>query len=285
MEALLTPSAAYGCIDLLKSIDRQVLSMSQIATLKFGASPTPKIVEHALSLKWVEEHAGGVLVITDRGQTCLEMDKTVSQLRYLLSYYFVERHDPWLQLARQGRLRLLIQAPPEITQLLHEAELANGDDDEIVQFWDALAEQVRGEKNRRNLKTGRIGERLTMEFEADRTGRKPEWMALNSNHFGYDVLSCVSAEDESLLKIDAKCSLDSIARARFHVTRFEWQIAETSAEYQFHIWNLYGKTKRLAVLRSSVLAPHIPVNQNSGSWESVEVPHVVFEDRFIDYIC
>jgi hypothetical protein len=280
MTALLTPSTAYGCLDLLKSISQQTINITQAATLNFGAIPTSRVLEYAVSLKCVVEQPGGGLEITDRGKTCLELEQTVSQLRYLLSHYFVERRDPWLQLARRGRFHVLLQAPPEITQLLHEAELAEGDEEEIVLFWDRLAERVRGEKDRRNLEIGRIGERLTIQFETERTGRKPDWMALESDHFGYDVLSSLSADDRRFLKIETKCSFDSIAKARFHVTRHEWRTAEASEEYQFHIWNLEGKSKQLAVLNTTSVAPHIPINQSSGSWEVVEIPQSAFQDHF-----
>jgi hypothetical protein len=280
MKTLLTPSAAYGCIDLLKAIDRQSLNTQQILTLILGACQTQEILQQTHNLNLIAENNDGTFRVTEKGKACLEKQETVSQLRYLLNDYLSKQDDPWLQLARRGRLNVLLKAPPAITQLLHEAELADGDDDETVNFWDELAERLRADRNKENVATGRIGEKLTMKLEAQRTGQKPEWMALNGNHFGYDVLSRISATDGTLLKIEVKCSLNNLLRASFHVTRHEWHTAEMSNYYQFHLWSLQGGLKQLAVLHASVIAPHIPVNRNSGIWESVEIPFAAFQDHF-----
>ena len=203
-----------------------------------------------------------------------------SQLRFLLSDYFAIRRDPWLQLARRGRLHVLLQAPAEISQLLHEAGLANEFDQEVIDFWDELAALLHNEKDKNQLEIGRAGERLSVRFETNRTGIEPKWVALDSNQYGYDVLTRVSDTDETPLKIETKCSSTSISSAKFHLTRFEWETAERSNNYQFHIWALGKSTQMLANLTVVDVSPHIPINQNQGSWENVEIPFGIFESLF-----
>lgn len=277
MSIFLTPSAAYGCINLLSLVEQQELSGQQLVLLNLGPVSTVEIIEHAASLEWVAVGPKGFFAITERGKTCLSLPHVKSQLRFLLKEYFISRRDPWLQLARRGRLHVLLQSPPEILQLFHEAGLASGVDQETIDFWDELAALLRGEKDKRNAETGRLGEKLTMLFEARRTGLEPRWMALESNQYGYDVLSHISNTDDTPLKIETKCSIASVPSAKFHLTRFEWQIAEHSNNYNFHVWAASENSIMLAVLTVAEVAPHIPTNQNGGSWETVEIPYDLFE--------
>lgn len=277
MPIFLTPSAAYGCINLLSTIERQKLNSQQLISLNFGPVSTSIIVDHAESLNWVSVDAKGRFIVTERGRTCLSLSHTKNQLRFLLKDYFLNRRDPWLQLARRGRLHVLLQSPPEILQLFHEAGLAEGSDQETIEFWDGLAALLRSERDKNNLETGRIGEKLTVFFESKRTGIEPKWMALESNHYGYDVLTCVSKVDKRPLKIETKCSFASVSNAKFHLTKFEWQTAERSNNYNFHIWAVSEKSTLLAVLSVAEIMPHIPVDQNGGSWETVEIPFRLFD--------
>jgi hypothetical protein len=281
MSVFLTPSAAYGCINLLSIVEQQELNDQQLTLLNFGPVSTAGIIDYADSLDWVSVDAKGFFVVTERGKSCLSLPDTKSQLRFLLKDYFLNRRDPWLQLARRGRLHVLLQSPPEILQLFHEAELAINTDQETINFWDELAALLRGEKDKKNSDTGRMGERLTMLFETERTGFEPKWMALESNQYGYDVLTRNSNADETPLKIETKCSLASVSLAKFHLTRFEWQTAERSNNYNFHIWATSEKTMRLAILTVAEVARHIPINQNGGSWEPVEIPYELFDFQSI----
>ena len=277
MSIFLTPSAAYGCFNLLPILEQQNLKSQELASLNFGPIKTAKIIDHAVSLDWIKENDNGFVTLTEHGKFCHSLSDTKRKLRYLLKNYFLRRHDPWLQLAKRGRSHVLLHAPPEILQLFHEAELAIHSDQDTINFWDELAALMREGKNKKNLETGRIGERLTILFETQRTGFVPDWMALESNDYGYDVLTRHSKADKTPLKIETKCSLSPISSAKFHLTRFEWKTAERSKNYNFHIWDASEKIKKLAILTVSEVARHIPMNQNGGSWEIVEIPFNLFD--------
>jgi len=277
MAVLLTPSAAYGCINLLTIVERQKIDRQHLVTLNFGPIATRTIVEHVQALDWVAVNSEGCFIVTERGRLCLQLSQTKNQLRLLLKEYFSSRRDPWLQLARRGRMHVLLQSPPEILQLLHEAGLADDVDEETIEFWDDLATLTRNEGDKKNVETGRVGERMSVQFEHKRTGYEPRWMALESNHYGYDVLTRVSNSNETPLKIETKCSLATVSHAKFHITKFEWQTAEQSNNYNFHIWSVSEKATMLAVLNVAQVAPHIPINQHGGLWETVEIPFRLFD--------
>jgi hypothetical protein len=278
--ALLTPSTAYACIDFLAEISEQNMSVSELKSLRFSSASAQTVLENVSALGWIKEDSDGSVSIAHRGQECLELNHATEQLRFLLTDYFFLRQDPWLQLARRGRIHVLLQAPPEISQLLHEAELAEGENDEVVRFWDDVADRVRGDKDRNRTEVGRTGERLSLLYETKRTGKKPRWVALDSDEFGYDLLSIASASDPAPMKIECKCSERPLGEATLYLTRNEWETADKSERYCFHLWNTASHKTRLAVICVEDMRPHVPENRRSGSWETAQVPFLAFEQLF-----
>lgn len=279
--ALLTPSTAYACIDFLAEVSEQNLSTSELKNLRFSSISTQIVVDNVRALGWIVEEPNGRVSIAHRGQECLRLDQATKQLRYLLAEYFLLRRDPWLQLARRGRIHVLLQAPSEIAQLLYEAELAEGEQDDVVQFWDNLADRIRGDRDRNRTEIGRTGEKLSLAYETKRTGKKPRWVALDSDEFGYDLLSQASQKEPAPTKIECKCSERKLAEATLHLTRHEWETADSSERYYFHLWNTASHKPRLAILCVEDMRPHVPENRSHGSWEMVQVPFIAFESLFV----
>jgi hypothetical protein len=91
---------------------------------------------------------------------------------------------PLIQNASFGRKKVIAFAGTQIGQVFVEASLADGDDDGVVAFWDAMAVMARGQKNDRLTAVGRQGERLTLAYEKMRTGREPKWIAIDNNEDG-----------------------------------------------------------------------------------------------------
>ena len=59
--------------------------------------------------------------------------------------------------------------------------------------------------------------------------------------------------------------------AKIHITRNEWETAQSSLNYIFHVWHLSGENQ-LFVLSVSDIEKHIPTNNLAGEWETVEIP-------------
>ena len=119
----------------------------------------------------------------------------------LLGDYIRVCNSPWVQLIQHGRKDVLINAPPPITQLFYDADLAESTSDGVVAFWDEMSAFVRSAKDQRLNAIGRTGEKLSLEFEEQRVGKRPKWTALEGNKFGYDLLSQMSSTDALPLKL------------------------------------------------------------------------------------
>lgn len=278
----LSPGVAFGCMELLNVACRNAVTPTGVLSLSLGSIPSRTIYEAAIGLQWLEVNADGLLGPTARGERALSQADDRVRLRSMLVDYIDLQRPAWLQLAPAGRRETLLQAPPGIRQIFVEAGLAYGEDDQTVAFWDGLAARARGVRDAAMSEVGRRGERLTIAHELMRTGFRPKWIALESSTDGYDVLSRLSGTDSRRLTIEVKASERPLPYAVFHLTRNEWETAETALCHRFHLWELSTPEPRLASLVIDDVRGHVPANQGQGSWEAVTIPFGAFADRFRD---
>ena len=278
----LSPGLAQGCFELLGITSRNALTFAQIhfSFSQLGSLPSARVVETAQALKWLCANETGIAVLTPFGARLQSLTGYEPMLRQaLLDYIDVER-PAWVQNATFGRMKVIAFAGNQIGQVFVEAGLADGTDDEVVAFWDAMAARARGQKNDRLTAIGRQGERLTIAHEEGRTGRKPKWVAIDNNEDGYDVLSIVNTEDTRSLSIEVKSSTMGLSGV-FHLSRNEWERAQETENHSFHLWDMRANRQPcLAVISPQDMKDHIPSDQGAGSWESAEIPFKVFQERF-----
>jgi hypothetical protein len=277
---VLSPGVAYGCFELLRLLELTPMPVPAARALgKLGVVSAKRVTDCSMLLGWVEVNEAGLLAPTLRGQAVSAMPRTEEKLREAL-LDMVSAMDPsWVQNARFGRRRVLQYAPPEIAQICREAGLVDASTPEVVTFWDVLAAQARGLHDVRLNETGRVGERLTLCYEERRTGRAPQWIALESNEDGYDVLSSVNAENRMHVCIEVKASQVGL-NGSFYLTRHEWESAKTFLHYHIHLWDLSGAVPRLAVLTLERVLHHLPIDQGNGQWDVICIPFHTFSDDF-----
>lgn len=280
MSEALSPGVAYGCFELLDMLEQTPMPLGAARTLgKLGVVSAERVTRCALLLGWAEVNDGGMLAPTLRGQSIRSMPRTEERLREALLDLIQATDPPWVQGARFGRRHVLQYSPPEIAQVCREAGLANGTAPEVVSFWDLLAARARGLHDVRLNDTGRQGEQLSLLYEEQRTGRRPQWIALESNEDGYDVLSQVSASDTARLCIEVKASTLGLA-GQFYLTRHEWETAQTLLRFSMHLWDLSKSIPKLATVDIAQLATHVSLDQGHGRWDSVCIPFSSFAATF-----
>lgn len=279
----LSPGLAQGCFDLLGIASRNSLTLQEIYTsfAYFGSIAVSKVVETTQGLRWIRANDDGTVGVTPSGSQLLSLVGYEPMLRHALLDYIDVVLPPWVQNASFGRARVLAFAGSEIAQVFVEAGLAHGTDDGVVAFWDDLAARARGQKSSRLTAIGRHGERLSLAYEENRTGRRPEWVAIENNADGYDVLSVVGPDDLRQLSIEVKTSAVGTA-GTFYLTRNEWERSLEGANHIFHLWDVStNQTPSLAVVDPQEMQAHIPIDLGSGSWESVSIPFSPFIPRFV----
>jgi hypothetical protein len=280
----LSPGLAQSAFELLHLIGRQGLGVPDVlrGMGRIGGLPSSDVLGIAQSLNWVALSDDGMLRPTERGTQLTDAGSYPLMLRRTILDLADITAPPWLQNASHGRRRLIDFAPIGIGQILVEAEVAEGDVQDIVKFWDTLAALARGRRDDRLLEIGRQGERLTVEYEAARTSRPAKWVALDSNADGFDVLSVKDAHDHSPLTIEVKATRMGI-HGKLFLTRREWEAATGSADHVFHLWKIDERGgPRLATVPAERMAAHIPEDRGEGIWSSVEVPFIAFAEIFGD---
>lgn len=278
----LSPGLAQGCFDLLDIASRNTLTFQEIHTsfAYFGSIATTKVVETTQGLGWIHANDDGTVGVTPSGSKLLSIAGYEPMLRHALLDYIDIVLPPWVQNASFGRARVLAFAGSEIAQVFFEAGLAHGTDEGVVAFWDELAARARGQKSGRLTAIGRDGERLSLAYEENRTGHKPEWVAIENNADGYDILSVVESGNLRQLSIEVKTSTLGLAGS-FHLTRNEWDRALEGANHIFHLWDARANAMpRLAVVEPQEMQNHVPTDLGSGIWESVVIPFAAFSPRF-----
>jgi hypothetical protein len=277
-----SPGLAQGCFELLAITTRQQLTFIEIKSsfAYLGSLPSQDVVETAQRLNWLHAGEQGHAEVTPWGARLLAVTGYEAQLRQALLDYIDIEHPSWVQNASFGRSRVVSFAGSQIAQVFAEAGLADGTNDSIVAFWDALAARARGQRDDKLTEIGRIGERLTIEFETRRTGRPPAWTAIDNNADGYDVLSVVDASDFKRLTIEVKTSTQGTSGFAM-LTRNEWDMAIDSDAHVFHLWNLRDRSQpQLAVISNESMLAHMPVDQGRGAWDCTRIPFSSFIDAF-----
>lgn len=279
----MSPGIAVRCFDVLRITHENPLPLARLRheLPRDHRYDNEAVLKLSQDLGWLRINDIGIVVLTPAGDRLLALDQhgPARFRRALLDYVEVMR-PPWMKLALDGRVRTLQFAPGGFAQLISEAYLAEGYDDEVVYFWDRLAAISRGQDEIRLNEIGRCGERLTLAYERLRTGVDPIWRSIESNADGYDVMSVVSCNDRSLKQIEVKASTLGISGS-LHLTSNEWEMTEAMQHHVFHLWDLSrNDAPRIAIIPRQQMIAHVPVNKGCGKWKEVEIPYSEFKQLF-----
>lgn len=278
----LTPGLAQGCFDLLKIANVQRVTFRQIAEAftHLGGLPAQRVLASVQRFNWIATDEDGCLELTGSGAKLLSLTSYEARLRQALLDYIDADRPSWIQNASYGRARVMAFSGSQIAQVIVEAGLADSHGDDVVAFWDALSARARGQRDRNLTEIGRAGERLTITYEARRTGRRPIWIAIDSNADGYDVLSVMDEKNLKKLTIEVKTSSLG-SRGSLTLTRNEWERATESETHIFHLWDVADRSApELARVSVEAMSIHVPSDRGWGLWEQVEVPFSSFEGLF-----
>ena len=277
-----SPGLAQGCFELLAITTRQKLTFAEIngSFAYLGSLPIHRVVETAQALNWLQASEHGYAEHTPRGSRLFSTTGYEAQLRQALLDYIDIEHPNWIQNASFGRSRVISFAESQIAQVFVESGLADGTSESVVAFWDALAARARGQRDDRLSQIGRLGERLTIDYEFQRTGKAPTWVAIDNNADGYDVLSVVGPTDSHQLTIEVKASTQGTSGFAV-LTRNEWEMAMESERHAFYFWNIRDSSKpKLAIVSREAMLEHMPKDQGLGQWDCTRIPFSAFKDSF-----
>ena len=275
--SVLNSAKKYNCLSLSR-INQLVVG--------YGVDKTSAL-EFANQCNWVS-FVNNDIIITESGERILGdfKDESISQglWRIILYDYIMVCRPAWASRIPLGRKEASFFMTNDEKRCFFEAGLLDASNEAIVLWWDLIASNYREERNAKLEDTGRSGEQLTIRYEEDRTGTKPQWVSIETNLAGYDILSRASADNPSTILIEVKSSIKPINEAKIVLTRNEWDVASCSYNYNryfFYIW-LIGSKNQLAVIPAATLEKHIPKDEGDGRWDTTEIPFSVFVSQFVN---
>ena len=240
---------------------------------------TLDVVDTILACEWIEV-IGKTAKLSLRGiQIAQNFNTAVKQL--MIGDYIRHSKDSWIPLVPRGRKECSPYLPPDVLACIKNAGLLiTPATDNIVLWWDQQAQFIRKEQELAILEIGRVGEKLTLEYERRRTGKDPVWKSIESNLAGYDILSILEKGSTARLPIEVKTSKKPIKTANAYITRHEWEVAIESENHKFYFWQFDGNHKKLATLDVIDLQPNIPNDEGAGVWQTATIPFFTYADRF-----
>ena len=260
-------------------------SLSELSYSKIVSISAEDIFEFSSSCGWASESESG-LTLTTRGIGLLRFQTQgllIDLKRQMLTDYVLKCAPIWANRIPYGRREATIFMTKDERACVADAGLLSDHLDAGISGWgDTIATHIRMQTKQSKIGTGRLGERNTIKYERSRTNIDPMWMSIDSNLLGYDIKSQVSKNDPGTLLIEVKASTFTLSRAEFYVTSNEWNVAITSGAYVFHLWCLSDGKKMLAILSPDEILPYIPTNNLDGQWETVKIPFLCFEDKFVE---
>ena len=243
-------------------------------------------LEFAIQCEWITQE-NGVIAFTSVGKDISHKFNGIiidsALWRLILHRYITICQPAWAKRIPYGRKEAYLVMNEEEQRCFVEAGLIDSYDQETVEWWDALAEAERVKKDAILDDIGRTGERLTLHYEEIRTGIEPDWRSIESNLAGYDILSQKSPDNYEKILIEVKTSQQPIDTASLIVSRHEWNTAlmkNNFRRYLFYLWDLSMGERKLAIISAEKMSAQIPVDNESGTWESVSIPFKVFSDQF-----
>ncbi len=203
--------------------------------------------------------------------------------RKMICDYIQSVFPSWAARIPYGREETSIILSKDERACLYEAGLLSKTPDlGVIAWWDNLAQYIRKKTEEQKNQTGRTGEQVTMLYELKRTHQKPKWMSIESNLCGYDIKSQIDELDLTPLMIEVKASVSPIENAVFHISEKEWETATVIDEYKFYLWSFAAGKRYLAILNKLDVSPYIPENRMTGRWETVRIPFLEFQSKFVE---
>lgn len=262
----------YSVQTFLQLVRKTPITASEFRSAfnRYQATNPESVLRIAEICNWISIDIDGRVVITEFGEEILSQKNMIDALRVQLKLIIQYIQPAWAALLPKGRTEAVKYFPPEVYQCFKEAELLEGYDRWIIEWWDQLSSIARGKREDTLLEIGRKGEGLSYLYEQKRTKREVIWQSIESNLSGFDLLSCLNSGSDTPLRIEVKTTNIDTDWVTFYLTSHEWEVAQNSEHYIFHLWVL-GRYNFLFVLEKDALLPHIPVSRGNGTWEVLKI--------------
>lgn len=227
--------------------------------------------------------AGKILANILGNEIFINLDSSKNDKEYQLSLQeilkkiMLKTKPAYLYSIRHGREAFVNALTEDEYQCFNDAGLlnkANLNNVDLLNWWDEVEKFVRKEEENNLLKTGRIGEIKTLNYEVNRLkkeniNKEPLWIARENNNLGYDIKSFDKKSDVIYeIFIESKCTKN--IDGHFFLTLGEWRKAlQKKDKYFVYHWHIDSTIPK--IIKYEDLKKDIAINQGRGEWKNIEI--------------
>ena len=261
----------YESIEVLKIFRNFPLEKVQVQDIQPDfKNGVEEIVRDLKKLKFVTKNKRHY-DITKNGINIISRKSPDDQLCSFVVAYIKHFYPGFLNLLTSGRKKAQIFLPDFLRQILNEAKIFLSDH-KYEKFAQEIHETSFKYDDSRNREIGKMGEKLSLQFEKKRIGKMPEWIALEDDGAGYDIKSQVNKKNNNSLYIEVKTTLKPLAKGIIYITRNEWETAKIKSEFfLFHIWVTQVSKQKPFIISPAQITKHVPKERGSGKWNDFSI--------------
>jgi hypothetical protein len=190
-------------------------------------------------------------------------------------YLFVTRSQILVELSCNGREDLISNLSEDEIQVFRNGLLLEKNPPmEVVLWWDTIKLLAREDLNEKLLSQGREAEFWTFNLESEIVHSlgiptRPEWVSIDSDRYGYDILTYRLNLDKSPINILIEVkSFSKMSYPHFYLSKHEFNKAKDSDPYYyFYVWCY--ETRECRKLTFDDVQKHAPEDSGYGKWQTV----------------
>tara|TARA_Y100000768_G_C23827104_1_gene609471 strand:+ start:23 stop:847 length:825 start_codon:yes stop_codon:yes gene_type:complete len=192
-----------------------------------------------------------------------------------LDMYIVENYlknvDPdWVYFVKQGFKEVENYAPKRMKIIFSNLNLFDVSNKRVRNWWISLRSLNETSNYKKLQEIGNEGEEIVLIFEKNRTKKDPVRMSLQSDRYGYDILSYKNINSDKKIRIEVK-NCES-RKLHFFISRNEYENSN-SLNYYFYFIDSRNKNARiLYIFQNNLIKNDISKDQGKGSWSSIKIP-------------
>jgi hypothetical protein len=239
----------------------------------FNSCDLASICQLGIRYKLLRENNDELIEISELAATLINLDKKLFIKQAIVKMYVQFDRPVITSLAHLGVAHCLASMSASERQIFRESGLLEeSPTNEMIEWWDGLARERRGDINALKEDVGRRGEEIAINYERSRTGLEPIWQSIYDNTAGYDILSCIDFDLGNRLFIEVKSSTLARSKAHFYLSKNEYNFAKQKENYHLYLFNFLNTDVYMAIADISMISDSIPHSIGFGEWESCSIP-------------
>lgn len=189
---------------------------------------------------------------------------------YIVEKYLKNVDPDWVHFVKQGFKEVENYAPKRMKIIFSNLNLFDIKNKKVRRWWISLKGINRNKNYKRLQEIGSEGEEIILKYEKNRVNKNPVRVSLESDYYGYDILSYKNSNSDKKIRIEVKnCESNQL---RFYLSRNECNTSESPNYYFYFIDSRIKNARILYIFQNDLIKKDISKDQGIGKWSTIEIP-------------